>query len=335
MATIKEIADMANVSMATVSRVLNYDDSLSVTDETKRRIFAAAEALSYKKKKKIKKVKFMRPLVIYYGYTKQEELDDVFYLTMREALEHRAKEEGFDTIVLEKNQDLNIIADSLGVIGIGKFTYQQINELKTINKNLCFIDNDIKDAETDVVNADLAQGMYDSINYLIGKNHRHIGMIGGAKKTVVDNSSNLWDSRQVYFNYYMNDVFNISYHKNDIIKTKFSVKSSYEAVKEYLKKNKNNIPTAFIAANDPIAIGALRAFKEEGYLVPDDIAIIGFNDINIAEYISPALTTVKIPIEQMCLEAIRMIKNRLETEDEEELGRQMIVATKLLVRESA
>ncbi|MBP2966752.1 LacI family DNA-binding transcriptional regulator, partial [Acinetobacter baumannii] len=82
MATIKDIAKLANVSQATVSRVLNYDSTLSVGDETKKKIFEAAEELEYTKHKKVKHVEKGK-IAIFQWVTEKDELDDVYYLSLR------------------------------------------------------------------------------------------------------------------------------------------------------------------------------------------------------------------------------------------------------------
>ena len=94
MATIKEIAEMAGVSAATVSRVLNFDDTLNVQDETKQRVFEAAERLEYQMRDK-KKYKKKLKLGMISSYSLEEELEDTFYLSVRIAIERKLEEEGF------------------------------------------------------------------------------------------------------------------------------------------------------------------------------------------------------------------------------------------------
>ena len=83
-----------------------------------------------------------------------------------------------------------------------------------------------------------------------------------------------------------------------IIEANFSVESGYQAVKKYLKTNEQ-IPDALFAANDALAIGALKAIQETGLAVPEDISVMGFNDVSVAKYVTPSLSTVKVYTEWM------------------------------------
>ncbi|MBY5033755.1 LacI family DNA-binding transcriptional regulator [Streptococcus gallolyticus] len=334
MVTLKDIADQAGVSQATVSRVLNYDQGLAVTDETKRKIFEIAELLHYEQKgKKKRKKKSMGALGICYWYSYEEELEDVFYLSLRKYIELRVKAEGYEAKFFQLTNLPTVEDDLLGIVTIGKFTQEQLNYLKTVTPHICTIDNDVMDYDVDAVNANLYQGMILAIEKLLELGHKKLGMLGGARKTELeDYDEPRYDGRQRYF---QRILYRLGIDTSDfpVLMTSFTVDSAYVAMRDYLSKtDQSALPTAFVAANDPIAIGAMKAIKEAGYKIPEDIAIIGVNDVHIAEYVSPSLTTVQIPIEQMCNEALRLLKSRMEGETE--VGRQVMLSTRLIVRES-
>ena len=92
MATIKDIAEKAGVSIATVSRVLNYDETLNVQDETRKRIFEVAEQLDYQVKDKKKRKRKLK-IGVLYSYSLEEELEDTYYLSVRVAIEKKLAEE--------------------------------------------------------------------------------------------------------------------------------------------------------------------------------------------------------------------------------------------------
>lgn len=119
MATIKDIAEKAGVSPATVSRVLNYDPGLSVTDKTKKRIFEAAEDLNYQHKKKSSRS--TQKIAILTWYNEQEELDDIYYLSIRLGAENKIHEAGFEPQQIGlQQQNLPTSPDFAGMIAIGK-----------------------------------------------------------------------------------------------------------------------------------------------------------------------------------------------------------------------
>ena len=123
MVTIKDIAHAAGVSSATVSRVLNQDQAMSVSDETRIKIFTIAEQLGYKKSKKTnKRSKPSHRIAIIEWYTEQEELDDLYYYSIRLGAEKRAQELGYEVIRIFNNDSLTQLENIDGIIAIGKFS---------------------------------------------------------------------------------------------------------------------------------------------------------------------------------------------------------------------
>ena len=121
MATIKEIAEIAGVSVTTVSRVLNFDDTLNVQDETKRRVFEAADRLEYQiKDKKRKKRKLKLGLLC--TYSPEEELEDTYYLSIRIAVEKKLDKEGFKKVTITSEDAVEDVAKLDGIICIGTFS---------------------------------------------------------------------------------------------------------------------------------------------------------------------------------------------------------------------
>ncbi|WP_267623820.1 LacI family DNA-binding transcriptional regulator, partial [Enterococcus faecium] len=140
MATITDIAKAAAVSISTVSRVLNYDSTLSVTEETKRKIFEIAEELNYtkykqkkKQKRNIKKVgeKKERSLGIIQWRLDEEELDDIYYMSIRLGVEKRAAELGYNVLKISHLDDQSIESVD-GLLAIGKFTQERIDEFAAL-----------------------------------------------------------------------------------------------------------------------------------------------------------------------------------------------------------
>ena len=111
MATIKDIAEKAGVSIATVSRVLNYDETLNVQDETRKRIFEVAEQLDYQVKDKKKRKRKLK-IGVLYSYSLEEELEDTYYLSVRVAIEKKLAEEGYKKYRInsgDTKEDLSVL----------------------------------------------------------------------------------------------------------------------------------------------------------------------------------------------------------------------------------
>src|SRR6478672_3786140 len=111
MATIKDIAEKAGVSIATVSRVLNYDASLSVSDDTKKKIFEIAEALSYKKRPSKKSPSARIGILLW--YTEKEELNDLYYMSIRLGIEQRCEQQGLKIVKLFHSQMEELMQENI------------------------------------------------------------------------------------------------------------------------------------------------------------------------------------------------------------------------------
>ncbi|GGC75501.1 LacI family DNA-binding transcriptional regulator [Enterococcus wangshanyuanii] len=326
MATIKDIAQLANVSPATVSRVLNYDPMLSVGLETKQKIFEAAEKLNYTKHKKAGK-KAKAKLLFVQWYDEAEELEDIYYLSIRLGIEKKAEELGIELIKCSM-EELNDEAVD-GILALGKFDQEQADALFELNNNLLFVDFDALDWGYNSLVVDFQQSVSTVLNYLIQQGHQEIGILSGEERTK-GCLTPLEDKRLTIFKEMLapKQLLNEAY----ILKAQFTVNSGYQVMKEYLKQHPKEYPSAFFASSDALAVGALKAIQELGYRVPEDISLIGFNDISVAKYVSPALTTVKIYTEWMGELAVETIFSIIE--EAAPVARKITVATELIERAS-
>ena len=144
MATIKDIAEKAGVSQATVSRVLNQDMTLSVSEDTRSRILRIAEDLHYQKKSRKtapQPVEDFHKIVIFEWYTREEELDDLYYYAIRMGLEKQAQELGYEIFRIFNNDDWSLIQEADGIVALGKFSPKTIRDLESYGKPLIFVDS--------------------------------------------------------------------------------------------------------------------------------------------------------------------------------------------------
>jgi len=311
MATLKDIASEAGVSPATVSRVLNEDESVHVREETRTKIFEVAEKLQYKtiatrysKKVKTATKKYKAALVL--GYSEKGEIDDSYYLSIRYGIESQAKEKN---ITLNKYYypDLkskihNKIKDVDGIIAVGYFKREDIAVLEKISPTIIFADYSPDDEKYDSVVTDLTKITRRVVDHFIAAGHNRIGFIGGRDCEEMD-------QRETAFREYTSykDIF----REEDIHIGEFSSMSGYNIASGIIKEKK--LPQALYVANDSLAIGALRAFNEKGVKVPEDISIISVNDIPSAKFAFPSLSTVKIHSEFMGEEAVNLLLVRLSS----------------------
>lgn len=330
MATIKDIADLASVSKTTVSRVLNFDQTLSVSDETKKRIFEAAEKLEYTKYKR-NRVIDKGKIAIVQWMTEKDELDDVYYLSLRMSAEKKILDEGYEIVRYFYNDTRIFDEEVIGIISIGECTPEQQQSLIGFTDNLVFVGMDILSTKYDSVSLDFDQAVNSVIDFFCARGHKNIGFIGGLDygKTLPNHPVGK-DKRTIAFEKYtsLRDV----YREENVFQSSFDVESGYEMMKQAIVTLGQQLPTAFFIANDPLAVGALRALLESGIKVPERVSLIGFNDTSVAKHIFPTLSSVRIHTELMGEASVELLLEKLETG--RQVAKKLIIATELSLRGS-
>jgi len=309
MATLKDIAKLAKVSSATVSRVLNQDATLSVSEETRHRILTVAEELGYEKHKRNTNITQERQkIAIVQWYSEQEELNDLYYYSIRIGLEKRAQELGYDVVRYFNNDILTISESVSGIIAIGKFSDQQIHSLENHSKNLVFVDSDTLNAGHPCVTTDFDNAVVKVLDYFMKKGFTKIGMIAGEERTT-DQKELIVDQRfRTFKNYaYENNLYNPNY----VFVGDFSAQAGYELMKKAITELGNDLPQAFFVANDTLAIGALRALQEASIIVPDRVSLISFNDTPLTKQVFPALSSITVYTEEMGRTAVDILNRQL------------------------
>lgn len=294
MATIKDIAQKASVSAATVSRILNQDDTLSVTDETKQRVLKVAQELNYTKHLK-NTVEKSISIGIFQWYSVFQELEDPYYQAIRVGIEKYCADHNIH-VVRAFQSDCNYpdtLKDLQGLICIGKFNKSQIKSFQKLNSNTIFVDMKTPKIYCDTINLDFQQAVTEALDYLYDLGHRKIAYLGG-KEVLADNSVYFEERKDTFINFCQEHSID---HKSFIYEGDYSAESGYNMTKQMIADG--DLPTAIFSASDPLAIGAMRALYENGYKIPDDISIIGFDDISVASFSNPPLTTIHTPAEFM------------------------------------
>lgn len=335
MATLKEIAQKAGVSVSTVSRVLNHDSSILVTDETKMKIFEVAEELEYKtiKERKVKKGNATKIKIgIVEMYDTMMQLEDPYYLLLRNIVEKECFENNMEVVKLfKKDEGYEYIGQGslAGIIAIGKFEYKEIEYMNKLSENIIFLDSSPDDQLYDSVKINFKLGVNQALNCLQKLGHKKIGYIG-TKYTLDDDKINRIDVRYKYYLEYMTEhnIFNDNF---DIDCDTMTSISGYKSAKEFLTNN-DDLPTAFFIANDTIATGVYRAIQETDIVIGKDLSIIGFNDSIICKHMNPPLASVRVHIEYLAQSAVGLMKERLN--GNRAYAKKVIIPSELIERDS-
>ncbi|MEG8980355.1 LacI family DNA-binding transcriptional regulator [Priestia megaterium] len=325
MATIKDIAKAAGVSTATVSRVLNFDETLSVSEETKRKIFDIADSFSYKSKKRSKEKK----IAFVHWSTEQEAMNDLYYSSIRVGIEKRCRLQNMQvTKYFQSDFEKQAFENIEGIIAIGKFSELQIKKLESITSKIVFVDSSPNEELFPSVVVNFERVTTKVMNYFIDKGHKAIGYIGGREK-FKDQHVEFRDSREIAFQNYIKER---SLTDTPMYIGEFSVEDGYNLMKQAINECKESLPTAFFAGNDSLAIGCLKALHEAEIQVPNRVNIIGVNDISFSKYTHPALSTVKIHTELMGETSVDLL---VEQFSDPALPKQIVLPTTLKIRESS
>lgn len=328
MATLKEIAELAGVSLATVSRVLNMDTTLNVSETTRQKILETAEELNYVGNRAKKARAKQYHIGIINWYSQKQELDDPYYFSMRLAVEKKCKEENISYMNIDR---FDLKADKYknidGIIAIGKFGEQDINTIQPIAEHIVFVDCSPKERSYDSVVADFRVGVEEALCYLESLGHTHIGYIGG-EEFVNDNQEIIKDYRETSYKAWM--VAKGYFDEKVLYKGKYCLEDGYMLMQCAL--GQKDRPTAFFIASDPMAIGAYKAAAEAGMRIPKDISIIGFDDIQTAKFLVPSLTTVKVHTEYMGETSVELLVDVMRTG--RSVHKKVVIPTELIQRDS-
>jgi len=326
--TIKDIANKADVSTATVSRVLNYDRSLSINESTRKRIFEVVEELNYTKhlsKMNMSKSQNLKIAILQFR-SSDDEISDLYYLSIRMGIEKIAAINSVQVTVLYSVEDLATV-DFDGVLVIGGFPRTEMEEIVNKHRNICFIDNYEFIDSADYVRINFQQAMRHVIDFFLSRNHKKIGYIG------TNVAGEPHDQREAILKGILSkhELYNPEFFY--IYSEKLTADLGYNIMKEILKTPKKDLPSAFFIANDSMAIGALKAINEKGLSVPNDFDIVGFNDISIAKYSNPPLTTVRVHMEELGEAGFKLLTERINNADEN-IEHIVTIGTKLINRSS-
>ena len=294
MVTIKDVAKECGLSPASVSRILNNDKTLQVTDETRKKVKAAAAKLGYVKKRGVKD-KAAFTLGILQWFSAEQELQDEYYLRIRRGVEDFCVRNSIRIIrAYRTDKDFKeTLKDCDGLVCVGKFGKKDSKDLIRFKPNIVFLDMRTDHPEVTTLTMDLYQAAKDALEYLKGLGHERIGYLGGIE--YASGAEELTDERKKAYIKFMKS--NKNAYADLLKEDEFNPQSGYKMMSELLRGKVR--PTAVFAASDAIAVGAMKAIKEEGLRIPEDISIISINDNEMSKYTEPPLTTMRAPYYEM------------------------------------
>lgn len=330
MATIKDIARMANVSITTVSRVINKKTD-GVSDETRERILKVMKDLNYQPNR------IARGLVTKRTNTLGLILPDIanpFFPEIARGVEDTANIYGYNVILCNTDDRpdkeelyINVLREKCvdGVIftsGINPVS-EHIKQLMDCKMPFVLLDRYMDIDSLPGVYSDGYDGMYQITRYLLEMGHRNIAFIAGPVHSTT--AKHRYDGFKAA-------VGECGFSVDDALveEGNYKISGGKEAMTRLIGKGKSF--TAVVCANDLMAVGAMEVLRENGYRIPEDISITGFDDIQLSGLIEPKLTTVAQPCYEMGAMATRMLIKLIEGQAMDE--REIKLKPKLVIRNS-
>ena len=295
MVTMSDVSIAAGVSTATVSRVINHPEI--VDTRTRDKVQAAITALNYRRNEVARGLASQSSRTI--GVVVNT-FASTYFGRMMEGVSVALREQGFHTIVESSNLNVDgerrsidsLVSRQVDALIIYSFRLsdKEVGELMSSLPTMVLIDRQVSGFEERCVTLDNEQGGATVARYLLDRGHEKIAMIEG--HDFIDGTA----LRSKGFT----DILKEAGHPvaaDCILKGDFSFNVGYQAMQALIKSEQKF--TAVFAHNDQMAAGAIDACREARISVPDDVSIIGFDDLDVAYYTSPKLTTVCFPLEMM------------------------------------
>jgi len=329
MSTIQDVAKLAGVAPITVSRVLNHSGYAS--EETRARVESAVATLGYVPNTLARGLRSKRTNTLALVMT---DITNPFFTLIARGVEDQASNSGYTVIYCntdesetEEEKYLNILVQKQvdGILLVPARSNSQ--SIKFLNANeipFVLIDRSVPDRQTDLVHCNSEEGAYRLIRHLIELGHQRIVALTGPREVSTAqerlagyekamNEAGLNDFRHAYYGSFTQD-------------------SGYKLTKQVLAREPR--PTAIFGANNFISIGVLKALRDAGLRVPEDVSVVGFDDLPDSMIVDPFLTVAAQPAYEMGKQATELLSKRISGQLAE-FGHELVLPTEIIIRRSS
>jgi LacI family transcriptional regulator, repressor for deo operon, udp, cdd, tsx, nupC, and nupG len=326
MATISEVSKLAGVSVATVSRTLTMPEKVSA--KTQIKVHDAVKKTNYKPNILARNFRTRKASTI---VVLVPDIANIFFSRVIRGIEKTAMDMGYSVLIgdtqwLAEREYIysNMVKTSQadGIIQLHcRVPFEDNKDLSFPIVNAC---DCVKDFAMPTIQLDNRAAAKTMTEHLISLGHKRIAVILGPSE------STLTEDR---FEGYKSAIeeSGLTFNSEMISTGDFSIKSGQKAAQELLSKRIK--PTAIFCFNDEMAFGAIHHIKKAGFSVPDDISVVGFDDISFAEYCDPPLTTISQPAEEFGAKAMLMLYNILQ--NNELTVKDQLLPFEIIIRESS
>lgn len=306
---INEISRISGFSPATVSNTLN--NKKGVNRETAEKILRIAQEYGYQPKAKISSIKF-----VIYRNSGLVVSDTPFFSSLIAGVESESRNSGYETAIfnLDKGsadyaKNLNqLMSDSRSAILLlaTELSEDEVKVFEKIKSPVVILDSWFESTVFNSVLINNTDSVYHAVQYLINKGHRKIGYLGGSVR--IQN----FVYRQLGYKRAMTDN-GLQPDTKFFFSLTPTMDGAYNDMDKLLRQN-GEMPTAFMADNDIIALGAMKAMQCHGYRIPDDVSLIGFDDMPFCNISTPPLTSIHVFKQDMGKIAVRRLIELIDSD---------------------
>ncbi len=305
--TIRTVAEQAGVSVPTVSRVFNSPEL--VNKVTRERVMAIADSLHFFPNDRARALRApKRPIIGVLAW----QIKDFFFGELLSGINKAAAREDMDVLLFDAQLDSKRGMDGLVFLkrqqsdGIIFTSSPVLDEYYAIISRL-HIPVVLALTEGSQYNLcsfkiDDRKAAFDAVGYLVARGHRHIGMISGPMEDTIAGNSRFSGFREALRHY------NLTYTDEQLAFGQYRYEHGYAAMADLLSHRDVTAITAVFTASDEMAIGAMRCIHDHGLRVPEDISIIGFDNVAVSDMVTPKLTTIMQPFERIGMESVSYLK---------------------------
>ncbi len=313
--TLREIAQEAGVSISTVSRVINQNNSSAASKEVQDRIWEIVRRTGYTPNSSARNLKNgaaelssepSHSIACLFART-PEAITDPFFSQLARSIEKEAFKQNyilkysFTSIDIQHPSTFHLIANNQvdGVAVLGRCNKQLLSFLKKYFNYVIYTGLNSLNAKYDQVLCEGLAASEAAVEYLVSLGHREIAYVG----ETVDEERYLGYTAAL-------QKHGLPLRSEYVSNVILSSEGGYSGTKALLERTRSM--TAVFCPNDLTAIGAMRALQESGLRIPEDVSIIGIDDIDMAQYLSPMLTTVHVPLDEMGKTAAKILIDRIQ-----------------------
>jgi len=333
MVTIKDVAEKAGVSPSTVSRVIA--DSPRISEETKQRVRRTMKELGYHPNAIAQSLvnRVTKTIGVVMPRSAEHVFLNPFFPEALRGISKYAHDEGYCLLLTTGNTEKEQMESLKSIVYGGRvdgliLMYSKVEDkilekLLELNIPFSMIGRPYSNEEINYVDNDNEKAAYEATNYLIKKGHRRIGIVNGSLSFVVSLDRYKGYKKALVEN-------NINLDESLLTSSDFVQQGGYDCMKILLS---NHIPpSAVLVTDDLMAFGAIRAAKEKGLKVPQDISILSFNNIPLSEHATPPLSSIDINVYKLGYEAAGIVIDEIQGKNADK--QKIIVETKLIARKT-